>query len=43
MLTRATTFLTVVPPLNVTKQDIDDMVDIVEDGISFIEKELNLT
>ena len=42
LLTRASQVLFLTPPLNVTKQDVDNMVDIVEEGISYMEKELGL-
>ena len=40
LLTRAKGFLFLTPPLTVTRSEVDEMVDIVADGISYIEREL---
>ena len=37
---RVTQFLFVTPTLTVTRQEVDEIVDIVTDGITYIEKEL---
>ena len=40
LLTRAKGFLFLTPPLTVTKAEVDEMVEIVTEGLSYIEREL---
>ena len=40
LLTRVSQFLFVTPTLTVTKEEVDELVDIVTDGINYIEKDL---
>ncbi|MCZ6866600.1 MAG: aspartate aminotransferase family protein [Chloroflexi bacterium] len=40
LLTRVSQYLILTPVLTVSRQEVDEIVDIVSDGISYIEKEL---
>lgn len=40
LLTRVSQFLFITPALTVTKEEVDELVDIVSDGINYIEKDL---
>ena len=40
LLTRVSQYLLLAPALTVSRQEVDEIVDIVSDGISYIEKEL---
>jgi adenosylmethionine-8-amino-7-oxononanoate aminotransferase len=42
MLTRAGNIILLVPPLTVTEHEVDEMVDIVDEAITFVEEQLGL-
>jgi adenosylmethionine-8-amino-7-oxononanoate aminotransferase len=42
MLTRAGNIVLLVPPLTVNEQEVDEMVDIVDEAIGFVESKLGL-